>query len=223
MGIRLVLNYSMRTKLILLLVVIIIFYPLPSSSIMSSTHYTILNDQIGMGAGISEGGVYSLRDSSGALISAGVVDGNTYEIRSGFYFGDNGTLSVTISPSTIDLGALNTSTVNTTETTITVNTDSETGYTLAVGSVSAGGLTDVSDGQVTAGSEEFGFVGTGDDCLLSASTSTAVTASLPIASHSSAINSSEINLVFQAAISNSTPPTASGQKNISFTASANFY
>lgn len=190
---------------------------------MSSTHYTILNDQVGMGAGISEGGNYSLRDSSGALISAGVVDGNTYEIRSGFYFGDNGTLSVTVNPSAIDLGTLSTSTVETTETTITVSTDSETGYTLAIGSVSAGGLADVSDGQVTAGSEEFGFVGTGSDCLLSSSTPTAIVASLPIASHGSATNSSEINLVFQAAISSSTLPTASGEKNISFTASANFY
>lgn len=196
--------------------------PIFSFSEMSSEHYQILGDQVGIGAGESSGGVYTLKDSSGALITAGIIDSNAYEIRSGFYFMDSGVLSLDISPSSLSLGALSASTVKTAETSITVSTDSATGYTLAIDSVSAGGLTNVSDGTVTAGSEEFGFSGSGADCLLSPTTDTSTTAGLPIASHSTAISFSTTTLTFKAAISNSTASTASGAKTISFIVSANF-
>jgi hypothetical protein len=212
----------MPAKFFKILIWLIFFCPVAVYSVMSSTNYTILGDQVGMGADMSQGGNYVLRDSSGALITAGSIDSDTYEIRSGFYFIDKGVLSVSVSPSTISLGTLSTSVVATATTTITVSTDSETGYNLSISSVSAGGLNNVSDAQVTAGSEEFGVAGSGTDCQLPSGTDTSTNSGLLIASHNSAINFSQTNLTFKAAISNSTAAVQSTGKTISFIASANF-
>jgi len=214
---------KIKNAICLLILIVGLTTPNFGLGVMSSDHYQILGDQIGIGAGESTGGAYTLHDSSGALITAGVIDSNTYEIRSGFYFMDSGVLSVSVSPSSLNLGSLSASEVKTAQTTITVSTDSTTGYSLAIGSVGSGGLANVATGQqVVAGTEAFGFSGSGADYLFSSSTDKAVSAGLTFASKSSVATYSQTVLTFKAAISNSTTSTASGQKTISFIASANF-
>jgi hypothetical protein len=120
------------------------------------------------------GGDYQVFQTGGEFGAANMA-GGSYVLRGGYQALERGILSLTLSTTTLNLGQLSPSSVSTAVVTTTVNTDSVTGYTLSLsetGNLVSGGndINDVADGSVTAGVEEYGFVGAGADSLIGVDT-----------------------------------------------------
>lgn len=184
---------------------------------MSSTNYFIYADSIETGGGLSTSGTYSLQDTTGES-PAGFSTSSAYEIRAGYQHMERGYISLTIDNLSLNLGTLSDSAVNSASTNATVGTDSATGYTLSTSAVSGTSIANVADGTVTAGSEEYGFSGSGSENQISGDVG--VTAGVLIASTSSPITNSQTTLTFKASMS---PSTAGGSysQTITIAASAN--
>ena len=174
---------------------IIIGMPHPVASEMSSSNYEIYADGVMNGGGFGSAGEYDLEGSVGEL-SSGFSTSSAYDIRAGYQYMERGYLSLEMSSVSLDLGILSTSTVNTASTTVTVGTDSQTGYTLTITGVSGTSIAAVSDGTVTAGNEEYGFAAIGGASLIAGDA--AVATSTVIASFGSPVSASATDLVFKA-------------------------
>ncbi len=200
------------------LIAMILVLPISVLAAMSSTNYYIYADSVETGGGLSSGGVYDLEDTLGeGVISQ--TSGATYNINAGYQAMVLGSLSMNISNNSIDLGDLNASSVSVASTTVTITTDAQTGYSLSVQSVSGSGLTAVSDGEVTAGQEEYGLAVVGTDAVTT--TDQGIMAGLVLANNAGPVIGRQSELVFKAAISPSTPSGARSQ-SITVGVSANF-
>ncbi len=153
----------------------------------------------------STGGDYKLYDS-GETIATSTGSGS-YELRGGFQALEKGILSLTLSDSNLNLGTLSQVQVSTTSLDITISTDSETGYSVSISEdgnlrKGAGGdpddVDDVSDGTVSAGSEEYGISTSGSDGLLVSDT--AIDGSVDVAFHSGQVTNHSTEVVFKASI-----------------------
>jgi hypothetical protein len=208
----------MRKISLFLSILLLGFLALPSASwgLMSSTNYTIFADSVDSGGSLSTGGVYSLQDTTGES-PVGSVASSTYEVIGGFQAMDRSTLSISIDTATIDLGVLSVSEVATSSAVVSVTASASDGYTLSVGSVSGTSLTGVSDGAVTAGSEEYGVAVSGSGAAFG--DDQAIIAGLNLASSASAVTNAQTTLTFKAAMSSAS--TAGGRsQSITLTASA---
>lgn len=200
------------------LIAMILVLPISVLAAMSSTNYYIYADSVETGGGLSSGGVYDLEDTLGeGVISQ--TSGATYNINAGYQAMVLGSLSMNISNNSIDLGDLNASSVSVASTTVTITTDAQTGYSLSVQSVSGSGLTAVSDGEVTAGQEEYGLAVVGTDAVTT--TDQGIMAGLVLANNAGPVIGRQSELVFKAAISPSTPSGVRSQ-SITVGVSANF-
>ena len=198
----------------------VLLFPLVVFSAMSSTNYYIYADSVETGGGLSTGGNYSLEDTLGeGLISE--TSGPSYTINAGYQAMVLGSLSMNVSNSAINLGNLSTTAVVSDNTTITITTDSSSGYVMSVSSNSWTGtpLVSVSDGEVTAGQEEYGLALIGDDVVTT--TDRGIIDSLPLALNSGPVSGKQTTLVFKAAIS---PSTVAGSRShsVNVGVSANF-
>ncbi len=145
-----------------LLLLLLGFWPAVLCGEMSSESYRIFADDFNVGGVYSTSTSYALNDSIGEWPSS-LPTSTSYEIRAGFQAMEKGELSLTISDTTLNLGSLSVSAVSSDSATITVSSASETGYTLSITSADSSPIGAVSDGEVTAGSEEYGVAisGTG--------------------------------------------------------------
>jgi hypothetical protein len=195
----------------------ILMLPVCVFSAMSSTNYYIYADSVETGGGLSTGGVYSLEDTLGeGIISQ--TGATTYNINAGYQAMVLGSLSMNISNNSITLGDLSTTTVSTATTTVTISTDAATGYFMSIQTAGANPLIAVSDGEVTAGQEEYGIAVVGSDAVTT--TDRGIVGGLPLAQK--LISGTGVNdLVFKASIS---PTTISGNRSQSIVigVSANF-
>lgn len=196
---------------------VILALPKPVISAMSSTNYFIYADTVETGGGLSTGGIYSLEQTTGES-PAGFSTSSAYEIRAGYQYMERGYLSLIISSNSLNLGTLSDSTVNSAGTTLTVGTDSATGYSLSISGVAGSAIAAVSDGTVSAGSEEYGFSASGPDSQVTGDV--AVAASTLVAATSTPISSSATLMTFKASMSASTVSGGYSQ-NVTMTASAN--
>lgn len=195
-----------------------LFLPLQLETAMSSTNYNIYSDVISMGGGGSaSGGDYEVFETFGESM-AGSTSSTTYIVRSGFMSSDQGVLTMSISNSSLSLGDLSTSAVSSGNSTVTITTDSVTGYSLTIGSVSGSSITAVSDGEVTAGSKEYGFTASGDNTSIS--NDVAVLADQAIAVSSGEVIDDEIILTFKAS-DDGTAESGSYSQTVTLSASAN--
>ena len=185
---------------------------------MTSGQYTIYADSIDTGGVYSQSASYGLKDTVGE-IGVGIKTGGTYEMRGGFQYMEQSSLSMSVDNTSIDLGTLSTSNVSQATANVTINTDSESGYTLAVASVTGSSLTPVTDGAVTAGVEEYGITTAGPDRLIA--NDVAITNGLFLASSSTPVTNSQTALVFKASIGGSSQAGDYNQ-NVVLTASTNF-
>ncbi len=142
--------------------------------------------------------------SGGGNISSGVV------LSGGFQAMERASLSMSLSTNTLGLGTLSLSSVSSASLDINVTTDSVTGYAVTLtedGNLrkGAGGVNDeiedVSDGSVTAGSEEYGLLTTGVAGLLAVDT--AISGNLSVVSYNTSITNQITTFTFHAAIGNS--------------------
>lgn len=198
----------------------VLLFPLSVFSAMSSTNYYIYADSIETGGGLSTGGNYSLEDTLGeGLISQ--TAGPNYTINAGYQAMVLGSLAMNISNSEIALGNLSTTAVVSDSTTITVTTDSSSGYAMSVQSSVWTGtpLISVADGEVTAGEEEYGLALTGDDAVTT--TDRGIVNGLPLALNAGPVSGKQTTLIFKAAIN---PSTSAGNRShsVSIGVSANF-
>lgn len=203
-------------KSISLLVVIalgVLTMPSRSLGVMSSTNYTIFADSVDAGGVLSASGTFSLQDAVG-VPGAGSSTSSVYEVVGGFQSTDWSALSVSTTVATVDLGTASASSVATSSAVISITADASDGYVLSIGSVSGSSLDAVSDGAVTAGSEEYGVAVSGVDAAFS--DDRAVTAGRTLSSSSTPVNSLPITVTFKAAISsNSTAGSRSQSVTLS--------
>lgn len=177
---------------------------------MTSTNYTIISSDFLPGT-YSTSTSYEIFDGIGSL-GTSISTSTNYGVYGGFtgsLFGI-GTLSATLSASSLAFGQLSADSVATGAITITITTDAASGYTVKMSEASefasgANTISDVSDGSVTAGSSEYGIRTTGAAGQYNA-TDTSITSSLKtIATSAVAATAQETTVTFKAAISSSVP------------------
>ena len=216
-----------KTLAVLLIVLTSLFSGTFVLAQMSGGAYEIYADvvsYIGGGDGLTSNTANRLIYDTGSGMAIVTSSGGVYELRAGFQAQEIGLLTLSLSSSTINFGQLSTSTVSTATTTITVSTDSETGYSVSIsedGNLRDGSgntINDVSDGAVTAGEEEYGFLLSGTD--VATSTVQALSGSATIATATGTINQHQFFVQFQVAISTSTV-TGSYSHTVQFTSTVN--
>ncbi len=193
-------------------------YPLFASAAMSSPSFIIYADEIGIGgAALSTSTSFSLTDTANQS-PVGFTSSTTFLVRGGYVAMDSGNLSMSIDNTSLNLGTLSNTQVNSASAVVTITTDSITGYTLAISSVSGGAITAVGDGTVSAGFTEYGLAVTGQDRLFS--DDRAVASGLMLASSSTPVLGGQTSLIFKASISGG---TAAGDyaQSVTLTASSN--
>jgi len=200
------------------LFIAMLMLPISVLAAMSSTNYMIYADSLETGGGLSSGGGYNLEDTIGEGIISGSV-GSNYTIKAGYQAMVLGSLALNIDNYTLNLGDLSTTEIKSASTTITITTDSASGYSASVQSVIGVGLTAVSDGSVTIGEEEYGMAVSGSDAVFADDRS--VIAGRVLANKTSPAIGSQTEVTFKAAISSTTP---SGDKSqiVNIGVSANF-
>lgn len=192
-------------------------FPSASLGIMSSTNYTIFADSVDAGGILSTGGVYNLEDTTGES-PAGSSTSSAYEVIAGYQAMDWSVLSMDINTTTINLGTLVLGQVASASAVVTISADADSGYVLSVSSVSGTSLTNVSDGAVTAGYEEYGVAASGTDAAFS--DDRAIAAALNLSSSSTPVTGAQTTLTFKASIGTASS-AGSRSQYITLTASTN--
>ncbi len=185
---------------------------------MSSAHYEISSDYIGVGGGVSTSTSYSLSDAISNL-SAGIVSSTTYEVQGGFVSNDAGLISLILSSDIVSLGTLSSASVKTGSVIATVTTDQSTGFTLSIGGVSGTSPAAVADGMVTAGVAEYGLSVSNQYSLTTGDV--AVVSGLNLASATVPVTNEPITLAFKASVGPGAS-AASYNQSIALTAATNF-
>lgn len=204
---------------VLSLIIIAATCALPSraGAEMTSGNYSILSDSIGVNGGnFSSSTSYSLNDTVGDS-PIGIVSSTTYTISGGFQSLDRSILSMSISSASLSLGEVSSASVASAATTVTITSQSDSGYILSVSSVS-GNVTFTTDGSVTAGSSEYGVAVSGSHAAYG--TDATVVSGLVLASASTAVVSDATILTFKAARATGASETTYSQ-TVTLTASAN--
>ncbi len=185
---------------------------------MSSMHYEIDADYIGVGGAVSTSTNFSL-SASVAGLAVGVTSSTSYQVQAGFISNDGGSISLVVNTNSVNLGELSTAAIKSGEVVVTVTTDQSTGFTLSIESLSGGSPHAVSDGAVSVGSEEYGIAATGAHSQLA--TDAGIATGLVLASASVPVTNDATTLVFKASIS---PDSASAtySQTIALAAATNF-
>jgi len=206
-----------QLKIFLFFGTVLLLVPILVQADMSSSTYRIYADVISIGSGYSEDSTYSINTTGGESL-AGQMSSSTYQINGGFQYVDlDSSISLTVSPASVDLGELSTSAVIEGTITTYITTASNAGYTLAITNVSGSTITAVSDGAVSAGSEEYGLALSGTNRAFSNDRSVI---SQTLASSNTATTDEQLDLTFKASISSATL-VGSYTQTITLTATAN--
>src|SRR3989339_486064 len=137
----------MKIKLLssVLIVTMCCFYQIQLSyALMSSANYTIFADSINSGDVFSTG-TYRLENTVGES-PVGSTASSSYVINGGYQAMDQKSLRLALSGTSASLGNLTSASVSSASILATITTDCDTGYALAMSSVSGAGLTAVAGG-----------------------------------------------------------------------------
>jgi len=192
----------------------------------SSVSYKLWANSFSSGGAYSTSANYRSQGSVGDFSSVSTSSSN-YRMDVGFEaVTEEPRLTLSISGSTFVLGSLVTTAVSSGSRDIIVATNADFGYTLTVTETSEFSnqyghpLTDVSDGAVTAGSEECGIALTGTDRAYTDDRSVSSTPRI-IASRTDWTTGTATTVIFKGAISPATPAgTYTG--TVTFVATGNF-
>ena len=179
--------------------------PLNVNALMTSTNYTIYADDFNSGLVMTSTN-YRLENTTGES-PAGYTSGTTYIVYGGYQAMDRSSLSLSISDSSLDLGNLSASSVSEDSTTVTVSADDSSGYTLAISSVAwsgTGTALNNTTGNVTAGSNEYGFAISGTDVDSSLLVTDNIVEAKTLMSSSTSVTGVTSTLTFKASISSGT-------------------
>jgi len=160
-----------------------------------NTTYRIYADAVDAGGILSVGGIYNLQDTVGEIFATS-TSGGVYEVRGGYQAMTSSSLTMSLNTNSINLGNLSVAAVSSAGAVATITTDDESGYTLSVASLSGTNLTNVADGSVTAGVEEYGLATNGGDSSLVGDN--AIVLSMALAASSTPVYNSQTTLTFKA-------------------------
>jgi hypothetical protein len=200
----------MKRVIVVTIMAMLVLWTQPIFAAMSGGDYDILIDVFSTGQGSSaSGGDYALESTVGESVVGRIISGTT-SLGGGFWQAANiGSLSYTLSESalTLSFGASPTGVVASDSLILTVTTDNSTGYAATIsesGNLASGAndIDDVTDGEVTAGSEEYGIRTTGGDGQLA--TDTAIAGTVTVASNSGTVTDAATTVTFRAAASSGT-------------------
>jgi hypothetical protein len=157
----------------------------PLSAAMTGGSFTIFADTFSFTGPVSTTGDTFVLTGTGGEVGATSTSGGSFVLNGGFQAMDQGILSYSVSPSSVSLSSITNTSVSSADTVITVSADSDSGYSVVAtedGNLRSGSddMNDVTDGSVTAGSEEYGIRTSGGDGVLSSDT--AISGSLTVAS-----------------------------------------
>ncbi len=210
----------MRWHKALLIISLIILSPNIAQAAMSSTNYFIYADSLDYGGGEATSTSNNLQDSIGSEAAVGGSTSTSYEVKAGYQGIDNGTLTLNLDSASINFGQPLAGIVVTSSLVAAVNTDSPTGYTLSISSVSGSALAAVSDGSVdgVGSTEEYGLAVSGVHAAYL--NDVALANSLVLSSFGSIVNNDTTTLIFKAVRSADTTAQTYSQ-NLVLTAAAN--
>ncbi|MFH1789635.1 MAG: hypothetical protein ABH832_01030 [bacterium] len=206
--------YPFSTVFLCLLICLVFVQPV--FCLMSSTNYTIFADDFHSGL-VATSTNYRLEGTAGES-PVGSTTGATYQILGGYQSMDRSSLSMSITDSSINLGDLSTTAVSSANTTVTITTDSSSGYTLSISNVSGSTITSVADGAVTAGQTEYGFSASGSQSIISGDVSVSAK---DISTAVAAITNSQTVLSFKASVASLGSSRQTYQQTITLSASNN--
>lgn len=194
----------MRFKLAIITLSFLFLSPKAVSALMSSTNYTIFADDFHSGI-VATSTNYRLENTVGES-PVGSTTGTTYAILGGYQAMEQTSLSLSISNNSLNLGTLSNSAISSASSMITVGSNSGSGYTLAISSVSWSGssLANVSGNSVDAGSEEYGFAIVGNDVSANLLGQDNVVQATTLMTSSTAVTNSTSTITFKASIDSST-------------------
>ena len=176
------------------------------AQVMSSANYKIFVDSINGGGQLGTSANYKLTDTIGEVGVTEDVSSTNYRSKAGFEaISMDNTLSVSLSTNLIAIGALSTSNVVSADEVLTITTNGS-GYTTTL--VSDGNLrasdgsdiNNVSDGAVTAGSEEFGIRTSGTDGQYNSTDTSITTTAKTIGERSTSVNGGTLTVTFKASV-----------------------
>lgn len=208
---------------ILIVLSVFSFWAEPLEAAMSGTIYSIYADTFSfVDNGTVSGDTFAITGTGGELAPSSTV-GDTFDLRGGFQAAGNGILSFMVSPSSISLGAISPSAVSTADVTLTISTDSQTGYTItasADGDLRSGTnvISRVTDGSVTAGQTEYGINISGLDALQSGDVG--LNGTVQVASKLGAVTNRQTTVAFRASVAQGAAPATYSQI-VTFTATVN--
>ena len=194
----------------------LLYLPQIANAVMSSTNYTIFADDFNSGT-VFNSSTYRLEGTVGES-PVGNTTSTSYQIIGGYNAMDRSTLTLDVSSNSLDLGTLLSTSVSSASTNLTVSTDDSSGYTLSISTYSWSGtaMTDVADGTVTSGDEEYGFAITGDDINGALSGQDNAVSAVTLMSSSTSVTSSTGAVTFKASIGSG---TAAGTRTQTITVS----
>lgn len=205
----------MAKLLISLITLILALNPVVDKSfalaqVMSSANYKIFIDSINGGGSLGTSANYQLTDTVGEAGIGEDLSSTNYRGKVGFEaIGADQILTVTFSKSSIALGVLSPDNVISEDEVLTITTNGN-GYTttiLADGTLRAtdgSDIDNVSDGAVTAGSEEFGIRTAGDDGQFNNTDTSITTTAKTIASRNTTVNAGALTVTFKASVATNT-------------------
>lgn len=177
------------------------------AQVMSSANYKIFVDSINGGGSLGTSANYKLTDTLGEAAIGTDPTSASYKTKAGFEaISLDQSLTVTLSTNSIALGVMSPNNVVTADEVLTITTNGN-GYTTTIvsdGNLRAGDGSDidnVSDGAVTAGSEEFGIRTAGDDGQYNSADTSITTSAKTIASRSTSVNGGTLTVTFKASVS----------------------
>lgn len=196
---------------------------------MSSENFQLQVDTVDVGGDLVNSTNYQVSGSFGE--APGVHDtqstSTNYIVEAGFQAAASGVaLSATLSANSVSLSTLSASAVNSASQTLTITTNSPTGYTTTItedGSLRSGSddINDVADGAVTLGSEEYGISTSGSAGQFNSADTAITGVAKTVATTSTIAISEQTAITYKAAISGSTV-AGNYSHTVTFTTTANY-
>lgn len=199
------------------------------SASMSSENYSLSVDAISVGGDLSTSTNYKVYDTVGESPGSHATQttSTNYIIEAGFQAAASGViLSARLSTAAVSLGTLSSEAVSTASQTLTVTTNSPTGYTATIaedGNLRSGAndINDVNDGTVTAGAEEYGIRTSGAAGQMNNSDTAITTSAQTAASTSTIATNEETTITYKAAASSNTE-SGTYSHTVTFTTTVNY-
>lgn len=215
-------------KTLCLIGVFFLFLPkIASSEVRTSESYRIFADTLSSGGAYSTSTNFRVWDAIGEVGSEESSTSTNFRARIGFgALNPDNILTVAFNKSVISLGVLSPPSISQESLDISYATNAN-GFTTTISEdgnlrhTSGADIDDVTDGAVTAGSEEYGIRTSGSIGQQNNADTSITTSAKTIASRGDVAPSSSVTLLFRAAVSQSTPEGSYGH-TVTITTTGNF-